>query len=821
MVSGKDLPPQLLQQNFNARKIAEYNSFSFYMISTTKEELTGLVLPSPKVLFAEDGSRVPKEELIINNLDLSTNKINFVHNKFPQWNGDGLNVSIKENRPDTSDIDIAGRYFTTSLSPSIFSSHASNMATMIAGGGNSWYLGKGAAWASVISSSDFANLLPDPAAVLQQYNITVQNHSYGVGIENFYGADAAAYDEMLIGNPFLLHVFSSGNSGTSASTTGTYTGISGFANLTGSFKMAKNILTVGATDSFENVASQSSKGPAFDGRVKPELVAFGIDGSSGAAALVSGVSLILQHEFKQLNGSLLVNTLIKAVLLNSADDRGNKEVDYSNGFGSLNALNAVKTIQAGRYWNGSVSNNGVQNFNLLIPAGLSKVKITLAWNDPPAEVNAARALVNDLDLELLNNATSETWKPWVLNNFPNTDSLNKLASRERDSLNNVEQISVDNPPAGIYQISVKGYDITTVTQNFSIAYQFDSTDIFEWHFPTSTDPVFSSSVNTLRWKSSYPVLTGKLDYSTDNGATWQLINPTVDLAAGFYNWNTPAVIHPSLLKMTIGTQQIIGDTFIISPMTQAGVGFDCPDSFLINWNKLPVINSYKLYRLGSRYMEPILLTSDSFRILQKNANPSLYYAVAPVINEKEGVRSYTINYTIQGVGCYIRSFLASLVNNEAELSLLLGSIYNIDQIVLEKFDGTSFKPLYLLTKNDNLMVNFTDTNLTKGLNIYRVRLDLAGGGTAYSLEENVFYFGNVGYVVYPNPAAQYNEINIAQQNVDVAFMQVFNAAGMKVFEKDLDDRINKIPAGLLRRGFYLIRIVNKGKRVETLKLIVY
>jgi hypothetical protein len=38
------------------------------------------------------------------------------------------------------------------------------------------------------------------------------------------------------------------------------------------------------------------KGPAFDGRIKPEMVAFGIDGSSGAAALVSGVAILLQQQ---------------------------------------------------------------------------------------------------------------------------------------------------------------------------------------------------------------------------------------------------------------------------------------------------------------------------------------------------------------------------------------------------------------------------------------------------------------------------------------------------------------------------------------------
>ena len=38
--------------------------------------------------------------------------------------------------------------------------------------------------------------------------------------------------------------------------------------------MAKNIITVGHIDSLGNVLSLSSRGPAYDGRIKPELVAF-------------------------------------------------------------------------------------------------------------------------------------------------------------------------------------------------------------------------------------------------------------------------------------------------------------------------------------------------------------------------------------------------------------------------------------------------------------------------------------------------------------------------------------------------------------------
>jgi hypothetical protein len=49
MISGRQLPAQLMQPKFNAHRIADYDSVSFYMVSITREELIGLILPLPKV----------------------------------------------------------------------------------------------------------------------------------------------------------------------------------------------------------------------------------------------------------------------------------------------------------------------------------------------------------------------------------------------------------------------------------------------------------------------------------------------------------------------------------------------------------------------------------------------------------------------------------------------------------------------------------------------------------------------------------------------------------------------------------------------------
>ena len=818
--NGK-IPTEIFKPSYQAQKVFEFSSFSIYKVYATVEELTSVFLRLPEIIFIEKGNRIPKEELIIGKLDLSANKINLSHRNYPLTNGDGIVVSVKENKPDTADIDFKGRFLTTNLASGTVTSHASIMSTMIAGGGNSWHLGKGAAWGSTISSSSFATLLPDANSAYQQYNISVQNHSYGVAIENYYGSDAAAYDASAINNGSLLHVFSSGNSGTSSATAGTYSGLNGFANLTGSFKMAKNILTVGATDSFSVVASLSSKGPAHDGRVKPELIAFGEDGSSGAAALVSGTALLLQHAYKQVYNVLPQNSLIKTILINSTDDAGNSEVDYKNGFGSLNAINAMKTFQEGKFFTGSVSNSTSQSFILNVPAGIKKLKATLIWNDPPAAPNAVKALINDLDIELIQVSTGQTWQPWVLNSYPQIDSLNQLAKRKRDSLNNIEQITLDNPASGNYQLKVTGYNVLPNTlQNFHIAWQLDSADKFEWQFPTKHDFIFPSASNNIRWRSTFAASNGILEYST-NGSTWQQIQNPVDLGTAHYYWNVPNVTSIGLLRMTFGTNIFVSDTFTISNTINTGVGFNCPDSFLLYWNKLPGVTNYRVYKVGNKYLEQLAVTADSFMLLAKATNPSLHYAIAPIIGNKEGVKSYTFNYTVQGVECYIRAFLALRVGSSAELTISLGTLYNVNKIVFEKFTGTDYVTLHQVSNPSTLTLNYTDGSLKKGLNVYRVKIELIGGRLIYSSIETVNYFNGDEFIVYPNPAAQYQPITILSDNqFEPATLQVVNMQGQKIYEMKLNDVSNQLPAGRLSKGIHLLRIIRKDQKDVVLKVFV-
>jgi hypothetical protein len=381
-----------------------------------------------------------------------------------------------------------------------------------------------------LATSDFARLLPDDGAQLAQTGVSVQNHSYGVGIENYYGLEAQAYDQQTQQYPTLLHVFSSGNVGASASPVGTYQGIARFANLSGQFKMSKNTLSVGATDPSGQVAVLSSRGPAHDGRLKPELVAYGEGGSSEAAALVSGVSILLQQQYRdQHAGALPPATLVKAVLLNSADDLGNAEVDYLSGFGQLDALGAVGTMRAGRFSGGSAVQGTDQVFRITVPAGQQQLKATLVWNDPAAAANAPTALVNDLDLELVAVGTGQRWLPWSLSIYPNADSLARPARRRADHLNNAEQITLALPAAGTYELHVRGFAVPQGPQSFSLAYEFSPPDL-TWTRPVRSDNLQPGTTVTLRWQwSGLATATAHLDYRPVGRSGWRIVNASVPL----------------------------------------------------------------------------------------------------------------------------------------------------------------------------------------------------------------------------------------------------------------------------------------------------
>lgn len=809
-----------LLEKKNLRVLAEYKPTGTALVKLTLSSLLQLAKEN-KIIFA-DVARVPKEELTTGALDISLNKISYSHHQFPSTNGDSVFVSIKEQEFDSTDIDINGRYFNSGVGSASQTIHASIMATILGGAGNTSPYAKGAAPGSYLTSSDFVTLLPDADSVYQAFNISVQNHSYGTAIENYYGGDAAAYDQSSKNVPSLLHIFSAGNVGNTASDAGPYAGLQGYANLTGSFKMGKNSIAVGATDSFNHVSPLSSKGPAYDGRVKPELVAFGEDGTSGAAALVSGTAALVQQAYRNSgHASLPTNALIKAVLLNSADDVERPNIDYASGYGALNAFGAVRTIFEKRYSEDSVAQGETKTFSFSIPKGTSLAKFTVTWMDTPAEPNAAKALVNDIDATLLLPASGENWLPWVLNSGNHLDSITQLAKRNRDTLNTTEQITLENPVAGDYLLQINGSHIEAgKKQSFAIAYQFDTAKSFQWTYPTSTDALVANTSHIVRWQTNIRD-TASLDYSFD-GTHWHTTATGINLQDQFIQWKTPDTTAFAFFRMRVSKQNIssVSDSFTISQPLQLSVGFNCVDSFLLFWNSLPV-EQYQVLVLGPKYLQSFLLASDTMTVLRKSGAPFQYYSVAPVVGNKTGFRSFTVDYTTQGVGCFVSSFLATLQNNKAVLHVQLGSVYSVDSIRITRRNGIGTAVINTFRPPLTTDFFFEDPMLAAGVNNYQLALYLSNGQVVFSNVETLYFFPKQPVIVYPNPAAQNEPIQVIAQSPGEFTIYVYDALGRQIAGRFLDDISQQVQPFRLGKGIYFIAITGSNGDRFTQRLVVY
>jgi hypothetical protein len=112
-----------------------------------------------------------------------------------------------------------------------------------------------------------------------------------------------------------------------------------------------NIISVGAINDAGNAASFSSHGPTVDGRIKPEVVAYGVSnygatsgtlngykfssGTSAAAPIVSGIAALLLSHY-----SYLKNTQIRSILLETSSNSANP--NNRIGYGIVSAKNAIE-----------------------------------------------------------------------------------------------------------------------------------------------------------------------------------------------------------------------------------------------------------------------------------------------------------------------------------------------------------------------------------------------------------------------------------------------------------------------------------------------
>jgi hypothetical protein len=813
--------------------ISKDESSKSVVVKTSSKFIKEQLLSLKEIIFVD--LRVePHSETGIIGYNRSFHGLNAVDYSIPGANGKNIIAGVKEQKMEETDIDLYKRVLSSSLAAQNITSHATVISSIIGGAGNSFYDGRGIAYACKFYPSSFSNLFADDAATLNTNKVTVQNHSYGTIIQQFYGAEAVSYDVLAWQNKNFVPVFSAGNQGTASATAGPYANIAGYANLTGNFKMAKNIITVGAVDNKGNIPVESSSGPLYDGRLAPQIIALGPNGTSDAAAVVTGTIAVMQQVYADSNSlAIPPSSLIKAILYNNAEDVYTKGIDYKTGYGLLNSYASIKAIQQKKYDGSSLAQSQQWTKTIIVPANAAQLKVTLAWTDSAASVNNNKAITNDLDLELQEISSGTIYKPWVLNTAAHIDSLPKQPTRKRDSLNTSEQVSISLPAAGNYQVKVSGTAISTSSLAFNIAYYTDTLNTFSF-----TSPQHASDVNRaenenldIRWKTFVADTnqTGNLFISYNNGGNWQLLKSAHKIYTNYYQWPIKDTSSTSILKMETSFGDFLSKSFIISKVTRLNIDFVCADSVGLSWKKHVYANGYKIYTLtDSPYLKHILTVTDTFTVLNRSTNPSLLYAVEPVLsNGLPAARSIALDITQQGVKCFYKTFYYNLLDqNKLDLILELSAASYVDSIFFEQVtltgglvqtSGTT-KAINTVQLYDHIV-----NDVPPGTSYWRVKIKLKNGAIVYTEIISVLTTGKRYILFYPNPAGRNNPLTyVLQQGVPAdSRLQLFEITGR------LLKSFNEMPGGTidistLSPGVIIYKLVtNDNKLLETGKLVIW
>jgi hypothetical protein len=579
-----------------------------------------------------------------NNQGRTDHRINVLDSRYStglHFDGDSVGVAEGDDGEIGPHIDFTGR--VTMHTNSNGGTHGDHVAGIITGAGNYDPIATGNAKGSLLHVySGYGNLNNAPT----DYNaegIRITTNSLGQGCNNGYDNDAQDADILVNSKFSLMSVHSSGNSGGSSCG-----GVpQGFFTITGGYKAGKNVIAVGNLLKDDALASSSSRGPSEDGRIKPDVCAVGTDvystqpdntydsftGTSMACPGTAGTLATLWEAYRDTHGGNdPYSALMKGILLNSADDLGNSGPDFKFGFGRINARRAYRIISNNQFLIDSVATSVTNIHQINVPVGTKQLKVMLYWNDKEGSPASSIVLVNDLNLRVQDPA-NVIYSPWVLNNAANVAALNSLAIRANDSLNNMEQVTIDSLPGGQYTIRVTGNDVPQGPQKYIICYEFIS-DSITLTYPQGGEPFVGGVAERIRWDAYGNNLgTFTLEYSSNNGTSWNLISNSIQANRRYYDWTPPALSTGQMwMRISRGTVTDMTDTsFSVIPVP-TGLTLDtaCATTFHLVWNQVPSADGYKIYQLGPKYMDLIgtSTTPDFYVTSGVNTTDTFYFAVA-------------------------------------------------------------------------------------------------------------------------------------------------------------------------------------------------
>ena len=575
-----------------------------------------------------------------------------------QLTGQGVTVGVGDNADPTSHIDNIKNLINRSPAFIPGSTHGTHVASVVTGDGIIEERITGAAPGTFIIADYFDYILSKTPLYIADYGMTLTNNSYFTGAggcpgNGVYNELSVYVDEQMFNNPYLQHVFAAGNDGTLTCTP--YA--NSFATIKSGYQTAKNVLSVGNFDIFSTSAlfNTSSRGPVSDGRIKPEILASGNAvagaginnvytnniGTSASAPFVAGVYALLTERYKQMNGVNPKSGLVKAILCNTATDKGNVGPDYKHGFGLVNPQRAIATVEQNRFYSNSVNMGGNHIQVIAVPAGTKQLKVMLYWHDKAGSPMNPNALENDLDLTVIDGVTVN---PLILNSAPG--SVDIAAAPGIDRINNIEQVVINNPGASV-SIRVDGFNVTGA-QEFFISYDFIMPELVLLypyggeHFVTNSS---SGRSEMIAWEANDNSNdTYTIEYSKDDGSSWLPVVSNLAADQFRYIWNVPdgeAQKAKVRIKRTSGiTYSISVGNFVISSLPVLTVTAPCEGYVNLSWPAVGGATDYEVMQLINGSLSTIATTSTlDYLVPGLDRNSTYWFSIRPRLTDTLARRS--------------------------------------------------------------------------------------------------------------------------------------------------------------------------------------
>jgi hypothetical protein len=585
------------------------------------------------------------------------------------YRGDGIKVMMQDDGYIGDHIDYTGRIDQSGCNPCSTAdadNHGDHVAGTIMGAGNLDPKTRGMAHGVdlLVYNSSNANY----NAVPNLYNnedVHITSKSYSDNCNGGYTTLARQLDQQVRQLPTLSHVFSAGNSGSDDCG---YGAGAGWGNITGGHKSGKNVIAVGNLTSTDALNSSSSRGPATDGRIKPDICGVGTSvnstisdntyasftGTSMSCPGVAGTIAQLYEAYKDMHGGEYPDAaLIKGSIMNCADDLGNPGPDFRFGWGRINALRTFDLLDNQLYILDSVSQGEQRTHTIDVPAGTNNLRLMVYWTDFEGAANASIALVNDINMSL-SDPGAVNYLPWVLDHSPSALALNSTAVPGIDDLNNVEQVVIPNPVPGTYTVNIDGFAIPAGPQRYYVLYYFEK-EIITVTYPIGGEGLKPASNELIRWDASAGTDPFTISFSADNGSSWNQIG-TASASLRHFSWNIPAGTFTGQGRIRVERNSLSGmsaaEFSVIDIPNNLEVEWACPDSLKLVWDSVDDAISYEVSMLGNKYMDSIGTSTSTSLVIPVPASGDNWFSVKAIGPDNAiGERAIAIRKTPGEFGC--------------------------------------------------------------------------------------------------------------------------------------------------------------------------